>query len=347
MHRLLLSLTFTLCFYGQAPNYPIDRVAGIRPSPFQPVAARDALLSTPYAVAVDRAGDVYFQDRGNFVIRRLSTSGVLTVFAGNGLAGATGDGGPATSARISHSANSITFGPDGALNIADGASCTFRRVTTAGTMERVAGMTNQCGYSGDGGPALWARFNFLGTVSFDSAGSLYIGDPGNHRVRKVRTDGVGETIASTGVRGYSGDGGPANQACLDFPFAFADAAGNVLIMESWNFRIHRVNAQGVISTIAGTGTRGSTPDEGPALTSGIGWLTYRIVHPNGNLYFTDRATHKIYALTPGGMIRRVAGTGGLGFQAMEVHPKLPRSRVATILRLLRTDRLSSAIRLTT
>ncbi|MDQ6701042.1 MAG: NHL repeat-containing protein, partial [Acidobacteriota bacterium] len=314
MKYLLAALAFTLCVCdGQTPSFRIDRVAGIRPSPFEPIAAREALLSTPYAVAVDRAGNVYFQDRDNYVIRRLSTDGVLTVFAGNGQVGYSGDDGPATSARIGYTIGSMNFGPDGALYFTDGPSCTVRRVTTAGIMERVAGMPSQCGYSGDGGPALAARLNLLGSVLFDRTGNMYIGDPGNHRVRRVRPDGNIDTFAGTGAFGFSGDGGPADQARLNTPFALAHTSGDILILDSFNYRIRRVNSEGVISTIAGNGRRGVTPDEGPALTSSIGWIEYAVSHPNGNIYFSDRATHKMYAVTPDGFIRRVLGTGRLGY----------------------------------
>lgn len=307
-----IALTLCLC-HGQTPNFRIDRVAGIRPSPYEPVASRDALLSTPYAVAVDRAGNVYFQDRDNYLIRRLSTDGLLSVFAGNGQTGNSGDGGPATSARIGYFIGSMNFGPDGALYFADGPSCTVRRVTTAGIMERVAGIPAQCGYSGDGGPALEARLNLLGSVFFDRAGDLYIGDPGNSRIRRVRSDGNIETFAGTGAFGFSADGGPANQTRLNTPFALADTSGNVIILDTYNYRIRRVNADGIVTTIAGNGVRGVTPDNGPALTSSIGWIEYAVAHPNGNLYFSDRATHKMYALTPDGLIRRVLGTGRLGY----------------------------------
>lgn len=314
MKHTIFALTLTLCFCnGQTPNFRIDRVAGIRPSPFEPIAARDALLSTPYAIAVDRAGNIYFQDRDNYVIRRLSTAGELTVFAGNGQVGNTGDGGPATSARVGYFIGSMNFGPDGALYFTDGPNCTVRRVTTAGIMERVAGMASQCGYSGDGGPALAARLGLLGSVFFDRSGNLYIGDPGNLRIRRVRQDGIIETFAGNGLAGFSGDGGPANQTRLNTPFGLADTSGNVLILDTYNYRIRRVNADGIITTIAGNGVRGVTPDNGPALTSSIGWIEYAVAHPNGNVYFSDRATHKMYALTPDGVIRRVLGSGRLGY----------------------------------
>lgn len=94
-HLLLLFSSVVLCS-GQTPTFRVDRVAGIHPSPFDPAPARDAVLDVPYGITTDRAGNVYFHDRNNYVIRRLSADGLVTVFAGNGQVGSTGDGGPAT-----------------------------------------------------------------------------------------------------------------------------------------------------------------------------------------------------------------------------------------------------------
>ena len=150
----------------------------------------------------------------------------ISTFAGNGLAGFSGDGGPATAAQINNPFG-VVRGPDGNIWFCEYSGQRVRKVTADGKIHTVAG-SGQKGYSGDGGPALQATFNLPHEIRFDRAGDLYIVDMGNHAVRKVDLkSGVITTFAGTGKAGYSGDGGPAKDATFKQPHSIQfDPAGN-------------------------------------------------------------------------------------------------------------------------
>jgi sugar lactone lactonase YvrE len=210
----------------------------------------------PSAVAVDTAGDLYLADSGNHRIRKLSAAtGIITTVAGNGVKGFSGDGGPATGAQLD-GPTGVAVDIAGNLYIADGTrdgQMRIRKVAAAtGMITTVAGNGSQ-GYSGDGGPATSARFQSLGGLAVDAAGNLYIADNFNNRIRMVSAiTGIVTTVAGNGATGQSGDGGPAANAQLNNPLAVAaDAAGNLYIADSYNYRIRKVTAAtGTIATLA-------------------------------------------------------------------------------------------------
>ena len=194
-----------------------------------------------------------------------SASGIITTVAGDGDLGFSGDGGPATSARLA-APNGLAVDNKGSLFIADSGNRRFRQVTAAGVIGTVAG-NGSSGFSGDGGPAIAATFalpfnGHLG-IAVDSGGNLYIPDYSNERVRKVDSSGVITTVAGNGTRMYSGDGGAAVSAGLVDPIAVAvDGAGNLYIADFAGNRVRKVNAAGVITTAAGGGPLGPTNGDG-------------------------------------------------------------------------------------
>src|SRR5215213_10420599 len=175
--------------------------------------ATKARLYSPSAVAVDREGNLYISDGGVYRIRKVDKSGIITTFAGTGEAGYSGDGGPATSARLT-GPGQITFDDRGNLYLADEFS--VRKIDPSGTIATVAG-TGQLGFSGDGGPATEAKLTAY-DVALDHKGNIYICDLENQRIRKVDRDGIIHTVAGSGKKGYSGDGGPATKAALKDPW---------------------------------------------------------------------------------------------------------------------------------
>ena len=264
--------------------------------------ATQALLWGPTGVAVDLAGDIYIADTDNRRIRRVdATTGTITTIAGTGVQDHSGDGGPATLALL--------WGPtgvavDGAGNvyIADTNSHRIRKVDAAtGIIDTIAG-DGAPGYSGDGGPAIFARLDYAYGVAVDGAGNVYIADTDNHSIRRVDiTTGTITTVAGMlGARAFGGDGGLAREAYLSSPDGVAvDSAGNLYIADRDNFRIRFVDATTrTITTIAGTGERGVSGDGGPATQARLAWPTGVAVDAAGNVYFTNILNNRIRKLTP-------------------------------------------------
>ena len=201
--------------------------------------ATSAQLNTPASVLFS-AGNLYISDSSNQRIRRVSSDGTITTIAGNGVTGFSGDGGPATGAALAFPLG-MAMDSVGNLYFADGNNNRVRRISPAGVITTVAG--NGVGhFAGDQGPAVSASLDVPEDVAFDTAGNLYIADAGNNRVRKVDGSGLITTLAGMAENGFSGDGGPATQAMLDFPWGLAtDATGNVYVADRVNNRVRVVS----------------------------------------------------------------------------------------------------------
>jgi RHS repeat-associated protein len=200
--------------------------------------ATQAQLRNPQRVAGAPDGSLYISDRGNHRIRHVGSDGIITTVAGTGVAGYSGDNGPAAQAQLNNPIAAV--GPEGFLYISDRGNHRIRQVGPDGIITTVAG-TGVAGYSGDGGPATEAQFTDPIATQITSDRSIYIADRGNHRIRRVAPDGIITTVAGTGVAGYSGDNGPATQAQIDSPIAGAVGRdGSLYISDSVNNRIRRV-----------------------------------------------------------------------------------------------------------
>jgi sugar lactone lactonase YvrE len=214
-------------------------------------AATAANLANPSGVAVDGVGNIYIADALNQRIRKVATSGIITTVAGNGIAGFSGDGGAATAASLNNPVG-VTVDGTGNLYIADSQNNRIRKVATSGIISTVAG-NGTASNSGDGGLATAAGFNYTAGVVLDGSGNLYIADQGNHRIRKVATDGIVTTVAGNGTAGYSGDGGLATAANLANPASMVvDGMGNLYISDSDNQRIRKVTFPSVMIKPAGS-----------------------------------------------------------------------------------------------
>jgi uncharacterized protein (TIGR03437 family) len=263
-------------------------------------------LWSPGGVAVDGAGAVYIADTSNNRVRKVS-NGVISTVAGNGKAGFSGDNGPAANAELS-SPHGLAVDSAGALYIADQGNDRIRKVAN-GVITTVAG-NGEFGPGGDNGPATSAQFRWPYSVAVDSAGSLYIADFGNSRIRKV-SDGVITTVAGNGTYGYSGDNGPATSAQLNGPWSVAvDPAGNLYVADYVNNRIRRIS-NGVITTVAGNGAQGYSGDNGPATAAQLNDPYGVTVDAAGNLYISDSFNERIRKVS-NGVITTMAGSGLTG-----------------------------------
>jgi sugar lactone lactonase YvrE len=241
-------------------------------------------------------------------------AGALVTAAGTGVPGYSGDAGAAAGAQMD-SVYATAADSAGNVYFADTANHRVRKIDPGGGIATVAG-TGMEGSSGLGGPAVAAQLSFPRGVATDSAGNIYISDSGNFRVLRLTPDGNLNAFAGNGSRGYSGDGGPAVNGQMRMPLGLAaDDRGNLYIADSWNFRLRKVDASGMITTVAGTGINGYSGDGGPAIGANLGFLEAVAVDDRTyTIYVSDPLNSVVRAIdSAGGQIRTVAGTGVEGF----------------------------------
>jgi RHS repeat-associated protein len=277
----------------------------------QPQALGGWTLSEHHAY--DPVGKKLYE--GNGKQRNVQTvSNVINTFAG-GLTGFAGDGGPVSEARFSRPYG-IAAGPDGSIYVADSVNQRLRKIAPDGIVTTIAGNGGGCNPfnfpCGDGGPALNASFGGIIRVAVAPDQSIYVG--GGRNVWRITQDGIIRRIAGIVSAGFSGDGGPARNAQLSDATRFYPAAdGSVYISDQINQRIRRIDPNGIITTIAGTGTQGFSGDGGPATQAQISYPGDLVVTPDGNLYFPDQfPNNRIRRISPDGIITTIAGNGIFG-----------------------------------
>lgn len=293
-------------------------------------AAVAAELNNPYGVAVDNAGNVYVADYANYRIRKVNTGGIIKTFAGNGSAGYTGNGGPATAAELGEPGGVATDG-SGNVYFSEQGNYSYRQVTAAGIINGFVSPGNNCTGTcscGDGGLSTIADVWGVQGVAADNSGNAYVSSFDTYTIRRVSigsgvinhfagskgaTAGSCSSSCYSGVSGSTGDGGPATAATLIEPIGVAaDAAGNVYIADAGSNRIRMVNTNGIISTIAGNGTAGYSGNGGPATAAELNTPYGVTVDALGNIYIADMGNNRIRKIT-GGIISTYAGNGTAGF----------------------------------
>jgi len=275
-------------------------------------------LKNPRGIAMDSNDNLYIAEQGTHTIRKIDKSGTITVVAGTGTLGSSGDGGLATSGQI-YSPRSVTADNNGNIYISDSGNDRIRKVDTNGIISTYAG-TGESGYSGDGGAATSAKINFPYHLTTDQDGNLYFAEYSNHIIRKVDTNGIITTVAGTPENGgYSGDGGAATSAKLNRPLGVdIDLSGNIYIADYYNHVIRKVNTDGIISTIAGTPESSGYTGDGDVATSAKLYRPVSVHVDNvGNIYINDRYNYAIRKVWKSGIITTIAGTGTSGYSASD------------------------------
>ena len=253
--------------------------------------ATSAHVFNPTGVTTDASGNIYLCDAGNNKIRKITTTGTISVLCG-GISGNGGDGGAATAATIT-TPMGIVVNTSGDIIFSDINKNRLRRITSAGIIVNFAGPTNGSSGSTDG-VATAAKFSLPSGLAIDAAGNVYVADAGNNEIRMVTPSGVVSTIAGTGTIGSSGDGGPATAALLNNPSGvYVDALYNIYIADQGNNKIRVISPSGTIATFAGNGTAGFLGDNGLATSASLN-LPYAIVgRSDGSLYVSDYGNNRI------------------------------------------------------
>lgn len=306
-HRIRLVAKNAGTLYGQAVvANDIYTIAGDGTGTFgaDGGAATATSLNEPLFVSVDATGKVFIADGTNQRIRTVSPAGVIGTLAGDGAAGVY---------PLFLDPKGIALDGSGNLYIADSGNHRVRRIRLSdGLVTLIAGTGTQ-GFAGDGALATAAQLNTPSGVAVDSAGVVYVADKGNHRVRKILTNGMIMPYAGDGTAATSGDTGPATAASLNGPESLAlDGLGNVYIAESAGHVVRKVSSGGVIVTAAGTGVGGYSGDAGPATAAELNAPSGICVDPFGALIIADKDNHRIRKVTAAGVISTIAGTGVAG-----------------------------------
>ncbi len=314
--RLLLFCFLTFAIVRSGHGQIINTIAGTGTAGLSGDggAATAAMIHNSYygGVTLDTSGNIYIGDYGNSLIRKLTPAGIITTIAGiPGLAGTTGDGGPATAARVACPIG-LAIDKTGSLYLCGYNVHLIRKINASGIISTIVG-NGSPGFSGDGGPATAAQINQAWGIAADTAGNLYIADQYNHRIRKINTSGIISTIAGTGIAGFSGDGGQATAAQLRYPVGITvDRAGNVYVTDLNDCRVRKISTSGIISTYAGMGSGSFAGDGGPATAAYFYNPSGITVDTSGNVFIADTYNNRIRRINAAGTITTIAGSGSTG-----------------------------------
>jgi DNA-binding beta-propeller fold protein YncE len=301
--------------------------------------AIEAKLLTPFGVASDGSGNLYVVEYTGQRARRIDSKGIISTIAGSGRKGSVGAGGPAKDAEFD-SPHNLAVTQNGDIFVADTMNNRIVKVDNRSGLLTVVAGTGEHGFSGDGGPAVKAKFGNIYCATLDPRGErLYLADLDNRRIRVVDLKtGVVTTVAGNGRKGVPEDGATAVEAPLVDPRAVtADAKGNVYLLERSGHALRVVDQQGKIRTIAGTGKAGASGDDGDAKMATLNGPKHLCIDADGNVIIADTENHLIRkVIVSEGKIVRVTGTGkkgaaGIGGPPLEaelnqphgvyVHPK--------------------------
>lgn len=269
------------------------------------IPARDSDLGSPESVAVDRQGRVYVADHLNHVVLRVEIDGTLVRVAGTGERGYSGDNGSASDAQLNQPYD-VRLDAEANLYIADYGNNRIRKVAADGTITTVAG-TGVPGYAGDGGPAVAAQLRGPYGIAISRDGRLLIADSENNTIREVDRSGVITTIAGTGEQGFSGDGGLALSARLNYPESLAiDGAGRIYFGDEHNLRIRMIDPDGTVDTFLGTGAKTGCAEGAMRTDCGVNPQNM-VLRADGSMLVTDRSSRRVIRVAADGTVTTFAG----------------------------------------
>lgn len=310
VNNMRLAALFLVTYVAVAQgNYTISTLAG----------EEMEHLGMTLNVAVGPSGDIFIADTEMNRIVRVTRSGLFSRVAGKGIpilrledsgphAQFSGDGGPATSADLDYPTG-VAVDAEGNIYISDMFNNRIRKVTRDGYIQTIAG-TGEKGYGGDGGPASAAKLAHPMGLAVDEHGNVYVADRENNRVRQITPEGTIRTVIGGGRRGPRGDG-PALSIKLNFPHGVAVGGDGILyVADTFNHCVRRLDPDGIVRSVAGTGKQEFVGDEGPAAHAGLAAPDSLAIDAHGNIYIADRANWLIRKITRDGMIHTIAGIAG-------------------------------------
>lgn len=243
-------------------------------------------------------------------------SQIITTIAGNGTIGYSGDGGSAINAQLGDMYYcSPAVDKSGNIYIAQSGDNTIRKIDPSGIITTIAGKKGVYGYAGDGGPAINALLYHPNAIAVDNAGNILFADANGSYIRKVDPSGIITTITSLSIAACGvGDGGHVASASFRAISSLTiDGAGNLYVSDYGCNTIRKVNASGIITTIAGNGTYGFSGDGGQAISSQLAYPVKTAVDNAGNVYFADGQNHRVRKISTAGIITTLAGNGSPGY----------------------------------
>jgi len=282
----------------------VSTLAGTGSPGFANGTGTAASFYQPSGVAVDSSGNVFVTDMSNQAIRKITSAGVVSTFAGTGSPGFANGTGTAASFYYPQG---VAVDSGGNVFVADTSNYSIRKITPSGEVSTFAG-TGSPGFVNGTGTA--ASFGYPTGVAVDSSGNVFVVDYSNHAIRKITHAGEVSTLAGTGSPGFANGTGTA--ASFNYPQGVAvDSSNNVLVADLGNHAIRKITSSGMVSTLAGTGIQGFVNGTGTAASfyspQGVA------VDSSGNVVVADKLNHAIRKITPSGVVTTLAGTGSSGF----------------------------------
>ncbi|WP_293875489.1 T9SS type A sorting domain-containing protein [Flavobacterium sp.] len=262
-----------------------------------------ASFNLPTVVTIDSFGNIFVVDRSNHKIRKITPARDVTTFAGSGSIGSADGIGTAASFKYPDGA---VFDSQNNLFVSDQSNHKIRKITPDGTVSTFAG-TGLIG-SADG-IGILASFYYPAGMTVDAVDNLYVADYGNNKIRKITPNGTVTTFAGTGIAG-SADGTVLTAQFNGATGVCIDPLGSIFVADYYSNKIRKISTIGDVTTIAGTGTIGST--DGIGTSASFYYPAIVAIDLNNNLFITDEENHKIRKITPDGMVSTYAGTGVIG-----------------------------------